>query len=167
MSFLITFCLIIDNAIIPLLSRASLEEFGVQPFFVFRGRNTDFGAEWYPDFGEQMVVNLVILASRPMLHVLYELFVNRLTRCGRRYILYRKHDNNLIDNIKYIELNAGPEYIFEIKSAIMNAIIVISLLFGSAFPILYAICFCALLLKYALERYSLASVYRLPPKFSG
>ena len=78
---------------------------------------------------------------------------------------YVNHNNNHSDNLKFIELFAGPEYNFSIKSASLNCILFTTLCFGSAFPIFYIIALFAIVLQYAVDRYSLATFYRLPPRF--
>ena len=163
----LTFSLFLQNIVAPLIVRASFDEFGHKKFPLRGGRNADFGPLWYPDFGKQMTMNLVVLAIRPFLHVFWESLLNSVNKCVKKSILYTKHRNNLVDNIKYIELNAGPEYNLSTKSATTNVIVATSIIFGTAFPILYGIAFFALIFRYLVERYSLAKIYRLPPRFSG
>lgn len=52
--------------------------------------------------------------------------------------VYEGHENNTVDNIKYVERNAGPEYNIQVKTSYVNAMIFNCILFGQAFPILYA-----------------------------
>lgn len=79
---------------------------------------------------------------------------------------YRAHDNNHLDNIKFLELNAGPEYHFAVKTASLNVVLFITLMLGIAFPIFYGISMFAIIIQYVVERYTLAIFYRLPPKFT-
>ena len=163
-----TMCLILDNLLIPLYIRANLGgELDQTKHPVEGQRNTDFGPAWYPDFGLQMVVNLTILTFRPFLHLLAESVVNKTSRCIKSRCLYRTHGNNQTDNIKYVELNAGPQYRIQNKSPLIVTIVFTAIVFGTAFPVLYAIALFALIVKYLVERYTLAVFYRLPPKFSA
>lgn len=79
---------------------------------------------------------------------------------------YSSHENNFIDNIKFLELHAGPEYLFQTKTASLNAVLFITLTLGLSFPILYPIALFSIIIQYIVERYTLAVFYRLPPKFS-
>jgi hypothetical protein len=48
---MLTICLIIESAIVPLLARANFSEYGFNLFGLTHGRNTDFGSIWYSDYG--------------------------------------------------------------------------------------------------------------------
>lgn len=89
-----------------------------------------------------------------------------MLRWLKRKWWYAQHDNNHLDNIKFLELNAGPDYQFQLKTASLNAALFITLCFGTAFPIFYVIALFAIAVQYTVERYTLAVFYRLPPKFS-
>ena len=90
----------------------------------------------------------------------------RLNRFMSKKFWYAGHENNYIDNIKFLELHAGPEYLFQTKTASLNAVLFITLTLGLAFPLLYPVALFAIILQYIVERYTLAVFYRLPPKFS-
>mmetsp|Transcript_12409 Transcript_12409/g.20845 ORF Transcript_12409/g.20845 Transcript_12409/m.20845 type:complete len:335 (-) Transcript_12409:40-1044(-) len=98
--------------------------------------------------------------------VLGELLHYRMVRFYRQQVKYRSHGNNNLDSIKFMELHAGPEYLFHMKTASLNAVIFIALAMGLAFPLLFLIALLAIAVQYIVERYTLARVYRLPPKFS-
>lgn len=155
--------LLLDTCILPILVRSNFSEYGIKQF---DGRNTDFGASFYPDVGHQLVLNLLILSLRPLINVSFEVLWLKFSRYFRLNFLYSTHDNNLTDNIKYLELNAGPEYCFQRKTAALNVVIFMTLMFGVAFPLFYPICLFAVIIQYITERYTLAVWYRLPPKFS-
>lgn len=88
------------------------------------------------------------------------------SRSYKRNFKYSKHDNNKLDNIKFLELNAGPDYPFQLKVASVNATLFMTIMLGPAFPIFYPIALGAILIQYVVERFTLAKFYRLPPKFS-
>ena len=102
----------------------------------------------------------------PILTIFAEIFSLTAKRYMSKKFWYASHENNYIDNIKFLELHAGPEYQFQTKTASLNAILFITLSLGLAFPILYPVALFAILLQYIVERYTLAVLYRLPPKFS-
>ena len=37
------------------------------------GRNSDFGAQWYPDIGSQLLLCATILSIQPIAYVLFEI----------------------------------------------------------------------------------------------
>jgi len=84
----------------------------------------------------------------------------------QRNYWYAGHDNNHIDNIKFLELHAGPEHRFQRKTASLNVVLFMTISLGAMFPILYPIALFAITIQYIVERYTLAIFYRLPPKFS-
>ena len=130
------------------------------------GRNSDFGFMWYQDIGSQLLISMILLSLHPIINTLFEMIVLKSLRYLRRFHFYRHHDNNQVDNIKFLELYAGPEYQFQRKTATLNAVLFISICLGTAFPIFYIIALFAIIIQYIVERYTLAVFYRLPPKFS-
>ena len=162
-SFSLFLALIMDSCVMPILVRSNFKEYGVS---AFDGRNTDFGSTFYPDVGHQLLLNLLILSLRPVINVSSEVAFIKFDRWLKTKYLYSIHDNNQSDNMKYLELNAGPEYNFQLKTASLNVVIFMTVMFGLAFPIFYPVCLFAVIIQYITERYTLAVWYRLPPKFS-
>lgn len=78
--------------------------------------------------------------------------------------LYKDHTNNQTDNIKFLELNAGPNYNQAVKSASLNCVLFMTLSLSPAFPLFYVLAVFAVSVQYLVERYSLARLYRLPQK---
>lgn len=130
------------------------------------GRNSDFGANWYPDIGLQLVINALALSLQPVVNVLGEIIGLRYKRYMQRNHWYATHNNNHLDNIKFLEMYAGPEHQFQRKTASLNALLFMTLTLGAAFPVLYAVGLFGIMIQYIVERYTLAVFYRLPPKFS-
>ena len=108
----------------------------------------------------------MILSLRPVINVAAEVVFIKFDRWLKTRYLYSTHDNNQSDNMKYLELNAGPEYNFSVKTASLNVVIFMTVMFGMAFPMFYMICLFGVVIQYITERYTLAVWYRLPPKFS-
>lgn len=102
----------------------------------------------------------------PILFFVAEAIFLVFNRSYKRNFKYAKHDNNHLDNIKFLELNAGPDYPFQLKVASINAVLFMTLFLGTAFPVFYPIALLALAIQYIVERCTLARFYRLPPKFS-
>lgn len=130
------------------------------------GRNSDFGSSWYTDIGPQLTVSLILLSLQPLFNILAETIALKLSIWYKMNHSYGYHDNNHLDNIKFLEINAGPEYLFYIKTASLNAVLFITIVFGVAFPLFYSLALFAIIIQYVVERYTLAVFYRLPPKFS-
>lgn len=101
-----------------------------------------------------------------MFCILFENIFIKLDRYYKTNYKYINHDNNESDNIKLLELKAGPEYLFHLKTASLNAVLFTSVVLGVAFPYFYLIAILAITVQYLVERYTLAMFYRLPPKFS-
>jgi len=71
--------------------------------------------------------------------MLYEISELKLSRYIKTNFFYKNHSNNHTDNIKFLEMNVGPEYPFQVKLASLNALLFITIVFGLAFPLLYPI----------------------------
>jgi hypothetical protein len=163
-SFAMFLSLVIDACIIPILVRSNFDEYGKDSFIVYffnNGRYSDFGAECYPILGKQLYFTLILLSIRPILEMLGEASLIKIKRSIKNHS-YRFHRNNDTDPLKYLELYAGPEYKFHKKMASLNAVLFITIVFGMAFPIFYAICFFAFAVKYFVERHTIAKFYRVP-----
>lgn len=74
------------------------------------GRNSDFGSTWYADIGDQLMISMILLSLQPIFNTIFEMIVLKSLRYVRRFHFYRNHDNNQVDNIKFLELYAGPEH---------------------------------------------------------
>ena len=163
-------CLFLNSCMLPLLLQANFSADYPGSFmdntFSFGGRNSDFSSNWYKDIGPMLTLNLVFLAILPIVLVIGEYFSLKISRWMKRRVYYKGHENNMTDNIKFLELNAGPEYNFMTKTASLNCVLFITLVFGVTFPFFYIIALGAIVIQYMVERYTLACFYRLPPKFS-
>jgi hypothetical protein len=89
----------------------------------------------------------------------------------RKYVYKTITVNGIVERtpmcqLEFLDLYAGPEYLFFYKVANVNLIVFITLIFGSVFPILYFIALCSIGTQYIVERLSLTYFYRLPPKFT-
>lgn len=163
-------CFLINSCLVPVLLSgnfsidypASL----VDMAFSIGGRSGDFDSNWYRDTSAQLTSAIVVLSLQPILFFLAEVVFLNLSRSWKRNIAYARHDNNHLDNIKFLELNAGPDYPFQLKVASVNAVLFMTLFLGAAFPIFYPIALLAIMVQYFVERFTLARFYRLPPKFS-
>lgn len=169
-SFVIFMSFLMNSFVMPILLQANFSADYSHSFwdltFSDGGRNSDFGPTWYTDIGTQLTINLVLLSLLPLLIVLTEHVTLKLNRYMNINFWYKDHDNNNIDNIKFLELNAGPEHKFHIKTASLNCILFMTIVLGTTFPVFYLIALFAIILQYVVERYTLAVFYRLPPKFS-
>ena len=151
--------------LVPILVRSNFSEYSNDPELaaIFSsGTNTDFGDAWYQQFSYLLIINASVLALTPVINACGQSVWIKVSRWIKREFIYASHDNNATDNIKYLELNAGPEYQFELKTAPLNCVLFTTLIFGMAFPLLYAVAIVAILIQYVTERYTLAMLYRLP-----
>lgn len=159
--------LLFNSMVVPILLQAnfsrdypgSLMDF----FFSAGGRNSDFGSTWYQDIGTQLTLTIFFLSFIPAIMVTIDYFSHKMQLAYTRK-LYQSHTNNHTDNIKFLELNAGPNYNFAVKTASLNCILFMSLSLSPAFPIFFALGLFAIAIQYFVERYSLAKLYRLPSK---
>jgi len=138
----------------------------IDTLFSIGGRSGDFDSNWYRDTSSQLTSAMLVLTFMPVLIFLVEVVHLNVNRFYKKNFKYASHTNNHLDNIKFLELNAGPDYPFQLKVASLNAVLFITIFLGAAFPVFYAIALIAIIVQYTIERYTLARFYRLPPKFS-
>lgn len=112
-----------------------------------------------------MFANLIFLALRPVIEIAFELLYVSVKRSIKNRA-YQYHSNNSNDCLKYEEIFGAPEYLFHKKLASLNAAVFITIVFGLAFPLFYIVCILAFVIKYVVERYTLARFYKLPKKHS-
>ena len=108
---------------------------------------------------------MILLSIRPVIEIAFELLLVSIRRSIKNRS-YQYHTNNNNDILKYEEIYAAPEYHFHKKFASLNAAVFITIVFGIAFPIFYIVCMFAFVVKYVVERYTLARFYQLPKKHS-
>jgi len=163
-------CLVINSCAVPILlsGNFSIDYPGstIDTLFSIGGRSGDFDSNWYRDTSSQLTSAMLVLTFMPVLIFLVELVHLKVNRFYKKKFKYANHTNNHLDNIKFLELNAGPDYPFQLKVASLNAVLFITIFLGAAFPMFYAIALVAIIVQYTIERYTLARFYRLPPKFS-
>lgn len=93
-----------------------------------------------------MTSALIVLSIQPILFFLAEVIHLKFSRSYKKNFKYSKHDNNKLDNIKFLELNAGPDYPFQLKVASINATLFMTMFLGAAFPVFYPIALVAILI---------------------
>lgn len=159
--------LVFNSMLVPILLQANFSRdypgSYMDFFFSAGGRNSDFGSTWYQDIGSQLAVTLSLLSLTPILMVFIDYYSYKM-KLAYTQKLYKNHANNQTDNIKFLELNAGPNYNHAVKSASLNCVLFMTLSLSPAFPIFYALGIFAISIQYVVERYSSARLYRLPQK---
>ena len=71
-----------------------------------------------------------------------------------------------MDYLRWLDMNAGPEYYFYWRCAITHITIIICVVFGYCMPVLYLVGFVSIYIQYIFDRYRIAYFYRLPPMFN-
>ena len=64
--------------------------------------------------------------------------------------------------MEYVELYSGPEYLIHFKYALQMNILFVTLMFGTAIPLLFPIAFLSFIVIYVLETFALFRIYRKP-----
>ena len=150
MSVFIFLIYLINTCLVPILLQANFSVDYKDSFmdrsFSAGGRNSDFGVHWYPDIGNQLLICTIVLSLQPIICMILEFLHIKLDRYFKRNFTYKYLDNNHTDNIKFLEMNVGPEYPFQVKTASLNSVLFITLVFGMAFPLLYPIAIFAITL---------------------
>ena len=117
----------------------------IDTLFSIGGRSGDFDSNWYRDTSSQLTSAMLVLTFMPVLIFLVEVVHLNVNRFYKKNFKYASHTNNHLDNIKFLELNAGPDYPFQLKVASLNAVLFITIFLGAAFPIFYAIALIAII----------------------
>jgi len=73
----------------------------------------------------------------------------------------------LTENLNFLRLVAGPRYDLELRPASLNALLISTIVFGCALPLLYPVCLAGVVVQYLNERLTLAKVYRLPQSYKS
>ena len=115
-SFTVFLCFFVNSCIMPILLSSNFSVDYPDTFFdsVFSmgGRSGDFDSNWYRDTSSQLTSAIIVLTLQPFLHFSAEYVILKVNRSLKLKYIYAKHDNNKLDNIKFLEMNAGPEYPF-------------------------------------------------------
>ena len=143
-------CFLINSCLVPILLSGNFSVDYPASFFDMAfsigGRSGDFDSNWYRDTASQLTSAIIVLTLQPILFFLSEVVFLKISKSWKRNVTYARHDNNHLDNIKFLELNAGPDYPFQLKVASVNAVLFMTLFLGAAFPIFYPIALIALMI---------------------
>ena len=74
----------------------------------------------------------------------------------------RKSGTSCTSYMEYIELYSGPDYLIHFKYALQMNIIFVTLMFGTAIPLLFPVAFLSFIIIYFLETFALFRIYRKP-----
>ena len=88
------------------------------------------GPAWFSNTAPLLTTNLVFLAIMPIILYGIEVQVLKIGRWLKAKIWYRGQANNNTDNIKFLEMNAGPEYEFQRKTGSLNCLLFTTIVFG-------------------------------------
>lgn len=80
--------------------------------------------------------------------------------------LKSKASTNSEEVSRFMDIYAGPPYLFYYQCANMNSLIIICFMFGPAIPYLYTIALIGIAIQYFCDRLTMAYFYRMPPQFS-
>jgi hypothetical protein len=109
---------------------------------------------------------MMTLSVYPLGLVVVEILWLKIVRVFKLKMEYNGHENNDSDYLKFMELVAGPEYPFHLKSSSTTVLLFISISMGIIFPILYPLALFGVILQYLTNKYTLAKLYRAPPIYS-
>lgn len=134
---------------------------------IFSGNNTDFGKDWYPTTGYTLVIYMALFINTPLVAFSGEWGYLRFQRWMKMKYIYKdqevsKYDQN--DLLKYLDLQAGPEYIMDYKIATTTTVFFIATVLGPILPLMYPIGLFANVVQYVVENITLERFYRLPKK---
>jgi len=137
--------------ILPIMIGYNSVEYG-DTFFgtMFKGNNTDFGSTWYAEVGFQIVLVMIIFALQPFIDLMVESTILNINRWYYRKYVFKTNIVNGVEErtpmcqLEFLDLYAGPEYLFFYKVANVNLMVFITLIFGSVFPCLYFIALCSI-----------------------
>lgn len=174
----ITYCLLVDMIVLPVMIGTNLSEyttFGEKDIVedvlntlgIMWGRNTDFGARWYPDTGQIIMMTMIIFSIQALIDFLVDWLLVSLGRCyTRRWVYSSKKSKNETEAeamSRYMGLHAGPRYLFYSQCANTNCLVVVCLTLGPLMPWMYWMCFYGLIVQYVVDRMTLTYFYRTPP----
>lgn len=129
----------------------------------FQGPYTDFNSQWFQDVSPIIVMALLIGSFMPIV----EFSINWVTFQIMRGLDRRFSGDQYVSKKQsiqlYINTYSGPEYLIHYRySTLMNTIFV-SLLYGTALPILYPIALLSMCVLYTAERVQVFYFYKQPP----
>ncbi len=155
-----------NTAFLLLLANANFSETHI-PFMqdIFVGKYTDFHPNWFAEAGETLVKAMVINAFMPAIEFCgFWTMKEGLRRLDRSFgrDTYKSKKKSIL---QYVEAYSGPEYLIHFRySSILNNVFV-TMMYGTALPILYPISLVAFIVLYCTERCLIFYYYKQPPSF--
>lgn len=149
-----------------LLVNANFTESSI-PFIntYLNGKYTDFTATWYGDVGATITKAMLINAFMPVI----EFCIFWCMREGFRRLdrgfgrdTYKSKKKSIQ---QYVDIYSGPDFMIHFRfSSLMNTTFV-TMMYGTALPILFPISLIAFCVLYTLERCLVFYYYKQPPAF--
>lgn len=182
----ITICLVVDMIVLPMTIGMNLQEYTVMGkddivedvlwfLGIYWGRNTDFGANWYTDTGNIIMMTMLIFSFQPIIDFITEWATVAIYRCcvirsikqeekRRREAGEETNTNEVVS--KYLECKAGPPYLFFYQCANTNCLVMVCLILGPLMPWMYWMALYGVTIHYVIDRLTLAFFFRAPTNFS-
>ncbi len=150
-----------NTAVLLPLSSANLTELNVPIINTYaKGPYTDFTEEWYKDIGALLIEAMIINSIMPVV----EFGINWGLKTGFR-LLDRSFTKDIYRSKKrsiqlYIDTFSGPEYMIHFRYSTILNVCFVTMMYGTALPILYPIALWSFFVLFTLERLLVCYYYR-------
>lgn len=150
-----------NTAVLLPLSSANLTELNVPIINTYaKGPYTDFTEEWYKDIGALLIEAMIINSIMPVIEfgINWGLkFVFRLLDRSFTKDIYRSKKRSIQ---LYIDTFSGPEYMIHFRYSTILNVCFVTMMYGTALPILYPIALWSFFVLFTLERLLVCYYYR-------
>ena len=149
--------LLLNTAVVPVMTYAYIAELKDVPFF-FEGEIRDFNVSWYDAVAAAIVTSAMINAFVfPLFHFFEAQFYYLRTKC----CMWRARTQAEMD-----ELALAPPFLLSDRYGEALAMFFYCLPFSSGLPILYPVMAWQMLLSFMVDKITLLTLVRTPPRYS-
>ena len=127
---------------------------------LLQGQYTDFNSDWYRDVGITITKTMMINSIVPFFEVMAFWGMRMAFRMLDRKFTSDTYSSKKKSIQQYVDLYSGPEYLIHFRySAILNTVFV-TLMYGTALPMLFPIALFTFAVLYVIEKYMVYYVYK-------
>jgi hypothetical protein len=133
--------------------------------FFFNGNNPDFNTRWFKNVGDPIVASLSTQMVLPIFMNIFSWWTSAMMRNWDSFRAKDGYSTCKTTRQGYINLYAGPTFALHYKYSTILNIVFITMMFGTAMPVLFPIALGTFMILYVIEKGLLYYQYQEPPKY--
>ena len=168
-AFLLKF---LNTGLITLVVNSNLQYAGVQKievgaFPIFSGDHDDFNSSWYFSVGASLCLTMIFDILSAIGMPIGKKLLMELKLCKDRGCKSSPDRSKQETQFAFENLHLGPEFRLSFQYASLLNVVFTTLMFSSGMPLMILIGFASFFLRFLVDRWAFARLYRTPPPYNS